>query len=357
MAEDTEDEDKTEEPTQKRLDEARERGDVVYSMEVGAAFSLLAVTLIVAFLAGPAMTDLAVMLRGALSNAHRVDADGASLVQLYGAIGLRVGAAVGLFALALAGAGLAARFVQDRPAWSPSRLAPKMERINPLEGAKRVFGPQAAGNFLKTALKFAIVGGAVAWSLWPRDGVLAMMPLLDVAALGPYVLDRAVQLLIACTVAAALIAVVDYMFVRQAYIKRLRMTRHELREEFRQSEGDPHIRAKLRQIRQERAKKRMMAAVPAATVIITNPTHYAVALKYDRAVSPAPVCVAKGVNETALRIRAVGEENGVPIMEDPPLARALYATAEIDETIPREHFEAVAKVIGYVLRLAERRGR
>jgi flagellar biosynthetic protein FlhB len=135
------------------------------------------------------------------------------------------------------------------------------------------------------------------------------------------------------------------------------MTRRELKEEFRQSEGDPQVRAKLRMIRQERAKKRMMAAVPEATVVITNPTHYAVALKYDRETAPAPVCVAKGVNDVALRIRAVAEENGVAVIEDPPLARALYATAEIEETIPREHFEAVAKVIGYVLRLAERRRR
>lgn len=357
MAEGADDDDKTEEPTQKKIDDARERGEIVYSTEVGAAFSLLAVTIVVAFAAGPVAGDLGVMLRAALSNAHAYDADGRSLMQLYLAIGMRVGAAVGLIALALVGAALAARFVQDRPGWSAKRLAPKLERVNPLEGAKRVFGGQAVGNFAKTALKFLIVGAAVAWSLWPRDGVLAMMPMLDVAALGPYAQDRAVSLLIACTVAAALIAAVDYVFVRQAYMKRLRMSRHELKEEYRQSEGDPQIRAKLRQIRQERSRKRMMAAVPTATVIITNPTHYAVALKYDRAVSPAPICVAKGVNDAALRIRAVGEENSVPIMEDPPLARALYATAEIDETIPREHFEAVAKVIGYVLRLAERRRR
>jgi flagellar biosynthetic protein FlhB len=357
MAEGADDDDKTEEPTQKRIEEARRRGEVVYSAEVGAAFSLLALTLVVAFLAGPIAGDLGRLLRGALANAGQFAADGPSLLRLVMEIGVRVGAAVGLVALALSGAGLAARFVQDRPGWAPARIAPKLDRINPLEGAKRVFGPQAGGAFVKTSLKFTIVGAAVTWSLWPRDGVLAMMPMLDVAALGPYALGRAVSLLIACTIAAALIAVVDYLFVRQAYIKRLRMTRQEVKEEFRQSEGDPHVRAKLRQIRQERAKKRMIAAVPTATVVITNPTHYAVALKYDRAVSPAPICVAKGVNEAALRIREVAAEHAVPIMEDPPLARALYATAEIDETIPREHFEAVAKVIGYVLRLAERRRR
>ena len=355
MAEGVEDDDKTEEPTQKRIDEARSRGEIVYSTEVATAFSLLAVTMVVAFMAGPVTADIGRMLVGALANAPQFATDGHALMKLYAAVGLRVLGAVGMVALALSGAGIAARFVQDLPVWSTKRLEPKLERINPIEGAKRVFGKQAAGNFAKTSLKFIIVGTAVVWSLWPRDGTLAMMPMLDVAALGPYMQKRAVSLLIACTSAAAVIAVVDYIFVRQAHMQRLRMTKQELKDEYRQSEGDPQIRAKLRQIRQERAKKRMMNAVPGATVVITNPTHYAVALKYDREVSPAPICVAKGVNEVALRIREVAQAHGITIMEDPPLARALYATADIDETIPREHFEAVAKVIGYVLRIAERR--
>ncbi len=355
MAEGAEDDDKTEEPTQKRIDEARSNGEIVYSAEVATAFSLLAVTMVVAFMAGPVTADLGRLLVGALSNAPQFSTDGHALMKLYAAVGMRVLGAVGLVALALVVAGIAARFVQDLPAWSTKRLAPKLDRINPLEGAKRVFGKQAVGNFAKTSAKFIVVGAAVLWSLWPRDGTLAMMPMLDVAALGPYMQKRAVSVLIACTSAAAVIAVIDYIFVRQAHMKRLRMTKQELKEEYRQSEGDPQIRARLRQIRQERAKRRMISAVPGATVVITNPTHYAVALKYDREISPAPICVAKGVNEVAFRIREVAEANGVTIMEDPPLARALYATADIDDVIPREHFEAVAKVIGYVLRLAERR--
>jgi flagellar biosynthesis protein FlhB len=357
MAEGAEDDDKTEEPTQKRIEDARKRGEIVYSTEVSTAFSLFAVTMIVAFMAAPMAVDIGTAMRGALSNAHQFPTDGRALMSLYAAIGLNVILIVGLAALALMGAGVASRFVQDQPVWSAKRLEPKLERVNPFEGAKRVFGPQAAGAFAKTILKFLVVGVAVAWALWPRDGTLSVLPTLDVGALGPLMRERALSLLIGCTVAATGIAIIDYIFVRQAHYKRLRMTRHEMTEEFRESEGDPHVRAKLRQIRQERSKKRMMSAVPSATVIITNPTHYAVALKYDRAESPAPICVAKGVNEVALRIREVGEENGVAIIEDPPLARALYATADINDAIPREHFEAVAKVIGYVLRLADRRRR
>ena len=351
------DDDKTEEPTQKRIDDARKRGEIVYSPEVGAAFSLFAVTLIVAFMAGPIARDIGQALRGALSNAHELPADAHGLMKLYGMLGLKIFGIVGLACVALVVAGIAARFVQDKPGWSAERLTPKLERVNPFEGAKRIFGAQAAGNFGKTLLKFAIVGIAVGYALWPRDGTLSILPTLDVAALGPLMQERALSLLIACTTAAAGIAIVDYIFTRQAHMKRLRMSRQDIKEEFRQNEGDPQVKAKLKQIRQERARRRMMAAVPQATVVITNPTHYAVALKYDKETSPAPICVAKGVNDVALRIRELAAESGVAVVEDPPLARALYATVDIEETIPREHFEAVAKVIGYVMRLADRRRR
>ena len=134
-------------------------------------------------------------------------------------------------------------------------------------------------------------------------------------------------------------------------MQRNRMSKQEIKEEFRQNEGDPAIKAKIRQIRKERARKRMMAAVPAATVVIMNPTHYAVALKYESGKMAAPICVAKGVDALALRIRAVAEENDVPVVENPPLARALHAAVEIDEPVPPEHYKAVAQVIGYVMRL------
>jgi flagellar biosynthetic protein FlhB len=129
------------------------------------------------------------------------------------------------------------------------------------------------------------------------------------------------------------------------------MSKQEIKEQYRQSEGDPHVKAKVRQIRNERARKRMMAAVPSATVVIMNPTHFAVALKYESGKMAAPICVAKGIDAVALRIRAVAEENDVPVVENPPLARALHAAVEIDEAVPPEHFKAVAQVIGYVMRL------
>jgi flagellar biosynthetic protein FlhB len=195
------------------------------------------------------------------------------------------------------------------------------------------------------------------WALWPKDATLENMSMLDPTALLVYVQDRVVAMLIALTSASAFIAVVDYVFTRQSYMKRQRMSRREIKEEHRQQDGDPMVKAKLRQIRMQRSRQRMMQNVPQASVIITNPTHYAVALKYDPVTTPAPVCLAMGVDAVALRIREVAEEHDIPIVENPPLARALFATAELDQPIPKEHYEAVAKVIGFVMRLARRRGR
>ena len=163
------------------------------------------------------------------------------------------------------------------------------------------------------------------------------------------------RVLIAVLSVLALVAVLDYLLQRYRFIQRNRMTKQEVKEEFRQNEGDPLVKARIRRIRTEKARKRMMAAVPRATVVITNPTHYAVALQYEQGKTEAPLCVAKGIDALALRIRAVAEEHKVPVVENPPLARALYATVEIDETIPPEHYKAVAQVIGYVLKLTGKR--
>jgi flagellar biosynthetic protein FlhB len=154
----------------------------------------------------------------------------------------------------------------------------------------------------------------------------------------------------AVVVVLALIAAADYLFQYRQWFERQKMSVRELKEEFKQTEGDPMIKGKIRAIRQARMKKRMMAAVPTASVVITNPTHFAVALQYERGMN-APICVAKGADAVALKIREVAGEHGIPIVENPPLARALHATVEIDQEIPAEHYQAVAEVIGYVMRL------
>jgi flagellar biosynthetic protein FlhB len=285
----------------------------------------------------------------------QLSAEAGPLRAISGAIALRLMAIFALAALALAAAALIARYVQDRPTFTGERLTPKADKLNPVQGFKRVFGKAAVASFLKSLAKLAVVGAALAWTLWPHDAELERISLLDPAALLPFVKERVVAMMLALASAAAVIAAIDYVATRQSYMKRMRMSRREIKEELRQSDGDPMVKAKLRQVRMERARRRMLQNVPNASVVITNPTHYAVALRYEQGETPAPICLAMGVDAVAQRIREVAEEHDIPIVEDPPLARALFATAEIDQPIPREHYEAVAKVIGFVMRLARRK--
>ena len=181
------------------------------------------------------------------------------------------------------------------------------------------------------------------------------MPNLDLAALPEVAREAAIAMMIAALCAYAMVALLDYGWQRHSFMQRMRMSRRELKDEMKSTEGDPHVKAKLRQIRMERGRRRMLAQVPDATVVITNPTHYAVALRYVRGETPAPVCVAKGVDDVALRIREIAKEARVPLLEDPPLARALHASAELDQPIPESHYQAVAKIIGQIMALSQRK--
>lgn len=356
MAQGGDDEDKTEEPTEKRLQESRDKGDIVYSTEVGSALSLLAVTMICLFMAGPMMHDIGDMLVRLLANADR-PLDAGQTSDLLATIVFRTAAAIGFACLILMLAGIASRFIQDKLVFTSERMKPQLDRLNPIEGFKRVFGMEALAQFIKSAAKFIVVGAVVAVVLWPHDARLENLALLDVTGIVALMADKTAALLIACVIAVIFIAIADYFYTRFNHRKRLRMSQYDLKQEYKQTEGNPEVRAKLRQIRMEKQARRMMAQVPRASVVITNPTHYAVALRYDKEDTPAPMCLAKGVDDIALKIRAIAEEHGIPIVEDPPLARALYASADVDAVIPRAHFEPVAKIIGYVMKLAEDRRR
>jgi flagellar biosynthetic protein FlhB len=353
MAETAEQDDRTEDPTQRRLDQAIERGDVAKSQEINTLFVLGGLALAILVLSGPITRSLAIDLRGFLMNAHLVPQDGAGLTaagrHALWAWLAAVALPLGLIALA----GLSGGGIQHRPLWSAQPLKPQLSRISPLSGAKRVFGREAFVQFVKGLLKILIVGsvaGAVLWSDRDRlDGLARLEP----AALLPILLVLAMKLLGGVLAIHAFLAAGDAVYQRMAWLKRQRMTKRELKEEYKETEGSPEIKARLRQIRMLRLKKRMMAAVPKATVVVTNPTHYAVALQYETGMA-APLCVAKGVDALALRIRAVATEHGVPLVENPPLARALHATVDVDQEIPVEHYKAGAEVIGYVLRLRRR---
>jgi flagellar biosynthetic protein FlhB len=354
MAEDTEQSSKTEEPTQRRLEEARKRGDVARSPEAPAFLALAAASGVVLVSGGWMSRSIAEALLPFIAHPDAFDLKGGG-GQVVLQLALKA-ALPGVVILAAAAAGGAfGNIAQTGFLWSPDRLAPKLDKVSPMEGFKRLFGVDGLVQFLKSALKLIAVG-VITWMIAaPRILQLQFGADLSPAAILPVAVDILRALIIAVLCLMAAIAAADLIWQRQRWMARLRMTREELKQDMKDSDGDPHTKARRRRLMMQRARQRMMQAVPKATVVITNPTHYAVALRYIQGETAAPVCVAKGVDKVALRIRAVAGEHEVPIIEDPPLARALYAAMEIDDTIPREHYEAVAKIIGHLLSRRQRR--
>jgi flagellar biosynthetic protein FlhB len=349
MAEEDEGGERTEDPTQKRLDEAHERGDVAKSQEVNTWFMISGATLVLSTFSG-SLGGIEVPLRNLVANSWMIRTDGPGLLRLAENLEWVLFAALGVPLLMLVLVAIAGNILQHRLVWSGESLKPKLSKISPMEGAKRVFGKQAVANFAKGVFKLIALGSVMTAILWPERHRLESMLRFDPAAVLGAVVGMAVHLMGAVVAMLAVVAIADYFFQYRQWYERQKMSLRDMKEEFKQSEGDPHIKGRIRQLRHARMKKRMMAAVPKASVIITNPTHYSVALSYERGMS-APVCVAKGADLIALKIREIAGEHNIPIVENVPLARALYATVEIDEEIPVEHYHAVAEIIGYVMGL------
>lgn len=339
---------RTEAASDRKLEQAKERGEVPVAAETRNAGLLAGAWLAGAALAADAAGGLLALVGDMLGEAGTLrlgpgtaDDTGATLIAVAGLLAPALGL---LFAAALV-AGLA----QGPFAIAAARLKPKWASLNPAAGLKRLFGPAGLANFGKTLAKLGIAIAAAWWALTPP------VPVLDRAAAG---LDAgelltatgaaALRLLAAAAVLAAMLAVADQLWTRLAFARRMRMTRQETRDEHKDSDGDPLVKAKRRAAQRGR-RARMMSAVPDATVVIVNPTHYAVALQYEHGVSAAPRAVAKGIDDLALRIRAVAEAAGVPVVEDPVAARTLHAVCEVDREIPPETYVAVATIIRYVM--------
>ena len=356
MAEGENDSDRSEDPSAKRLDEALQRGDVAKSAEVSTWFVIGGAAIMLAAFSGPMSSGLTTTMRGIVANAHQIPVDGRGLIAMAARIEYEVIAAIGIPLALLMLAGIAGNMIQHRLVWSGEALKPKFSKISPLAGIKRLFSMQAVANFVKGLIKIAVLGAVMTALLWPQRHRLE--GLVQVDLFGTLLLTKslALQMIGAVVAILFLVAAADFVFQYRQWFERQKMSMRELKEEFKQSEGDPMIKGKIRQLRQQRMRKRMMAAVPKASVIITNPTHYAIALQYDKGME-APVCLAKGTDLMALKIREIATAHSVPIVENPPLARALHATVEIDEEIPTEHYKAVAEVIGYVMKLRRAAGR
>jgi flagellar biosynthetic protein FlhB len=339
---------RTEEATPRRLEEARKQGDVAKSHELAQVFALAGTFAVVAIGGGWLARDMAVRLIPFLAHPDTMNLEGAAGVSIARQAMLIAAPSLCLVLGATMLAGVGGNVIQQGFLFTTAKLRPDLSKLSLTEGFKRVFGLDGLAGFIRSLLKVLLVGAVAWWVVAPHAGELPSLMTKTPIGILIYCASLLRGLMMAVLILLALIAGLDYFWQRQRFAARMRMSKEELKEDFRQSEGDPRVKAKQRQIRLDRARRRMMQAVPKATVVVMNPTHYAVALRYEQGETPAPECVAKGVDAVALKIREVAEEHGVPVIEDPPLARALYGAVEIDEIIPQQHYEAVAKIIGFI---------
>ncbi|WP_262695370.1 flagellar biosynthesis protein FlhB [Kordiimonas aquimaris] len=342
---------KTEEPTPKKLQEATEKGEVAQSQEVKTWFMLAAGTGVVAGAGAIIVTRVRDPLVGYLSRIHEIDTQQVNALKVLNTLMFDVFFVLlipfGVFVFAA----LAGNRIQHSGVFTFEKLKPDLSKINPLQGMKK-FGssrmPVEFGKAVAKLLALSLVLFLVAYPERSRLDTVMLLPIIDVVGLAHIM---AVKVMLGVMILMTIIAALDFSYQKYQHIKKLRMTKQEVKDERKQTDGDPKVKSRLRQIRFERHSQRMMAAVPRADVVITNPTHYAIALEYKHGHMDVPVLIAKGVDNVALRIRGLAEEHDIPIIENPPLARALYASVELDEEIPPDHYKAVAGVITYIMKL------
>ncbi len=357
MAGQDDDSQKTEEPTHKRLTDSRNRGEVAQSREVANWFMLFSAVVAVALFAPFSAERLVHATYQFIERPHDIPVNPEALphllLEVAGTVAVAVAAPIGLFLVAA----IAAPLVQYGLLFAPEKIKPSLKKISPIAGAKRMFSLRSLTELLKGLVKISLVAAVALVVIMPVFERIALVPAMPLPVSLGVLYDTMVRLLGGVVAVVTALALLDYFYQVYEHRKKLRMTQQEVRDEMRQSEGDPHVKARLRQIRTERARQRMMQAVPEADVVITNPTHYAVALKYDQDEMEAPKMVAKGIDEVARRIREVAEEHEIAMFENPPLARALYGAVDINEYIKPEHYQAVAEIIAYVMGIKKDRPR
>lgn len=352
MSEESDDSSKTEEPTHKKLEDARKKGQTFSSREINHFFMMLALALFLTTLAPMLGRDIIDTLGPFVTEPDQMNMDSsAAMADILRTVVFSTLLALALLFVASIIAAIAPAVVQKKWIFAVESIKPKFNKISPLGGVKRLFGLKALVEFGKNLLKISIVGFIAVNAVMPYKETLYVLPALPKAEMLAFAQQMAGRMMVAVLCMLFLLSIADYLWQRFIFMKQMRMTKQEIKEEYKQQEGDPHIKGKLKAIRREKAKQRMMANVPKADVIITNPTHYAVALQYDSASMQAPKLIAKGTDDVAGRIRELATKHKIPILRNPPLARVLYDTTDIDEDIPIEHYQAVAKIIGYVYKL------
>ncbi|XID96099.1 flagellar biosynthesis protein FlhB [Paenibacillaceae bacterium WGS1546] len=346
---------KTEKATPKKRKESRDKGQVAKSAEIPSTLILLASVSLLVML-GPYLKNQILALFGDVYlnrlNMQVTDENVLALFTHYAFQMLLLLAPIFVIVVVIAFAG---NYVQIGWLFTVKPLQPKLEKLNPINGAKNIFGMRSVVEFLKSSLKLltvAVIVIAVLWSEKKRLLELAHLPIQDIFA---FVTSLTVQLGLYIAALLFILAIGDFFYQRYEYEKKLRMSKQDIKDEFKNVEGDPLIKAKIKERQRRMALMRMMQEVPKADVVITNPTHFAVALKYDSAKMDAPTVIAKGQDYLALRIRELAKEHDVVTMENKPLARALYERTDIGQSVPADLFQAVAEVLAYVYRLKGRR--
>ena len=342
------DQEKTEEPTAKRLDDARKKGQIARSKELGTTGVLVASAASLLIFGG----DLGVALMDVMTQQFSLDRDDAfDTTKMFGVFGSILGhiaiPIIGIFAVVLVAA-FVANSLLGGINFSWQAMAPKPSKMSPLKGFKRMFGPQAAMELFKSVLKVAVVAGVSIWliNIFINDILFLSMQDLPNNTYDATELLGWIFMGLCCS--TIVISIVDVPFQKWNHTKQLKMTKQEIKDEYKNTEGNPEIKGRIRQQQREISQRKMMSEVPNADVVVTNPTHYSVAIKYDTNKSNAPYVVAKGADTIAMHIRKIAKEKDVPIIETPLLTRSIYYTTDINQEIPEQLFIAVAQVLAFV---------
>jgi flagellar biosynthetic protein FlhB len=347
--------DKTEPATPKKKEDARKKGQVAVSREIPSVFILAMTMGVFFFLGGQMFNNLSGLMRDLLQNGMMVELQGPSVISMLSTILERLFWLLFPLMTAILLAGVSANLSQFGILFTAKTLVPRLSKLNPIRGMKRIFSLRSLVELAKALLKILLIGLVAYLTLRRHFAFLPDLMQMEVPDILMFTGRMSLEICLYTCLALMVLAGLDYAFQRWQYENDLKMTKQEVKEEWKQREGDPIVKARIKRVQIEMAKNRMMAKVPTADVVVTNPTRLAVALSFDTKKMDAPQVVAKGAGYVAARIREIAESSGVPILEQKPLAQALFKSVEIGQTIPMTLYRAVAEVLAYVYRLKGRR--
>jgi flagellar biosynthetic protein FlhB len=349
MAEAVDKDSKTEEATEKKVRDTIEQGKLPHSRETALLASFVAILVFTVFYASKAVTDLGMFLSMFLEKPEAWPIDtGADVVALYRIVLVEIGRPLAILLVLLVVGGVGASVFQNLPQFVGERIRPQLSRISISQGWKRMFGMQGWVEFLKSLAKLGFVTVVLAFVVAQDPRRLLSGMITNPFAFGMVMRSIAIDILTAVVVVMAAIAAADLVWSRFSWRRDMRMSKQEVKDELKQSEGDPIVRSRIRSVARDRARRRMMTAVPKATLVVANPTHFAIALKYVREEDSAPVVLAKGQDLVALKIREIAEQHGIPVFEDVALARSMYKQVSVDSVIPSQFYQAVAELVRVV---------